>query len=414
MQRHGAKTVFFGRFIAILRFTAAWVAGLGRMPWWRFLFWNAAGGIVWATAVGLVAYYGGQAAAGCDPALRPLRGRRGRGARRRRRGRDPLRPAPARETALANTENPPGRNPQRTPPLEKRAASPRLAESPPACGTHFGHVGGHLPRARGARPDTGSRERGSRPSPSRSRDRLGWEEARIALLRFGALHHDIGKVAVRRDLLRKSGPLSLDELAEIRTHPSKGAELVRPLRAARQALPYVLFHHERWDGDGYPSRIRGRGDPARGPPARRRRRVRRDDLAAAVPPGAHARTRAARAVLVRRHAVRPRAHGALRRPVERAGRRRRVLNTRPDLELRLRPRDHLVDELARPEVAAEVGRAEACSDRFEARLRGSRGLRAARRRRRARAARRRRGSSPSGWRRSCPAATARCRARPRP
>jgi membrane protein DedA with SNARE-associated domain len=63
MQRHGAKTVFFGRFIAILRFTAAWVAGLGRMPWWRFLFWNAAGGIAWAVLVGLVAYYSGQAAA---------------------------------------------------------------------------------------------------------------------------------------------------------------------------------------------------------------------------------------------------------------------------------------------------------------------------------------------------------------
>jgi membrane protein DedA with SNARE-associated domain len=63
MERHGAKTVFFGRFIAILRFTAAWVAGLGKMHWWKFLFWNALGGIVWAAAVGLVAYYGGQAAA---------------------------------------------------------------------------------------------------------------------------------------------------------------------------------------------------------------------------------------------------------------------------------------------------------------------------------------------------------------
>jgi membrane protein DedA with SNARE-associated domain len=63
IERHGGKTVFFGRFVAILRFTAAWVAGLGRMPWWRFLFWNASGGIVWATAVGLVAYYGGKAAA---------------------------------------------------------------------------------------------------------------------------------------------------------------------------------------------------------------------------------------------------------------------------------------------------------------------------------------------------------------
>ena len=63
MRRHGGKTVFFGRFVAILRFTAAWVAGLGRMPWWKFLFWNAAGGIAWATAVGLVAYYSGKAAA---------------------------------------------------------------------------------------------------------------------------------------------------------------------------------------------------------------------------------------------------------------------------------------------------------------------------------------------------------------
>jgi membrane protein DedA with SNARE-associated domain len=63
MKRHGGKTVFFGRFIAILRFTAAWVAGLGRMHWWKFLLWNALGGIAWATLVGLVAYYGGKAAA---------------------------------------------------------------------------------------------------------------------------------------------------------------------------------------------------------------------------------------------------------------------------------------------------------------------------------------------------------------
>lgn len=63
MRRHGGKTVFFGRFVAVLRVTAAWVAGLGQMPWWRFLFWNAAGGVVWATTVGLVAYWGGKAAA---------------------------------------------------------------------------------------------------------------------------------------------------------------------------------------------------------------------------------------------------------------------------------------------------------------------------------------------------------------
>jgi membrane protein DedA with SNARE-associated domain len=61
--KHGDKTVFFGRFIAILRFTAAWLAGLSKMPWWKFLLWNAAGGICWATLVGLLAYYVGRAAA---------------------------------------------------------------------------------------------------------------------------------------------------------------------------------------------------------------------------------------------------------------------------------------------------------------------------------------------------------------
>jgi len=63
MRRHGGKTVFFGRFVTVLRYTAAWVAGLGRMPWWRFLLWNALGGAAWATLVGLLAYYAGQTAA---------------------------------------------------------------------------------------------------------------------------------------------------------------------------------------------------------------------------------------------------------------------------------------------------------------------------------------------------------------
>ncbi len=63
MQRHGGKAVFFGRFVTVLRYTAAWIAGMGRMGWGRFLFWNAAGGIIWATAVGLVAYFAGKRAA---------------------------------------------------------------------------------------------------------------------------------------------------------------------------------------------------------------------------------------------------------------------------------------------------------------------------------------------------------------
>jgi membrane protein DedA with SNARE-associated domain len=62
-RRHGAKTIFVARFFSVLRVTAAWLAGVGRMEWWRFLFWNAAGGICWATLVGLLSYYGGRALA---------------------------------------------------------------------------------------------------------------------------------------------------------------------------------------------------------------------------------------------------------------------------------------------------------------------------------------------------------------
>jgi len=62
-KRHGAKAVFLARFFGGLRVTGAWMAGITQMSWWRFLFWNAAGGIVWAFGVGLLAYYAGKAAA---------------------------------------------------------------------------------------------------------------------------------------------------------------------------------------------------------------------------------------------------------------------------------------------------------------------------------------------------------------
>jgi len=61
--RHGGKTIFIGRFVAVLRVTAAWIAGLSQMRWWTFLAWNAAGGIAWATLVGLISYFVGSAAA---------------------------------------------------------------------------------------------------------------------------------------------------------------------------------------------------------------------------------------------------------------------------------------------------------------------------------------------------------------
>jgi HD-GYP domain-containing protein (c-di-GMP phosphodiesterase class II) len=90
---------------------------------------------------------------------------------------------------------------------------------------------------------------------------LGWDRERIRSLRRAAPLHDVGKVKVRAPLLAKPGPLTLEELAEIRSHPTAGAQLVLPLRRFHEALPYVLFHHERWDGDGYPAGLSGRCIP---------------------------------------------------------------------------------------------------------------------------------------------------------
>ena len=62
-QKHGPKAVFLARWIALVRFAAAWLAGINRMPFKLFFLYNAAGGITWAITYGLVGYYGGHAAA---------------------------------------------------------------------------------------------------------------------------------------------------------------------------------------------------------------------------------------------------------------------------------------------------------------------------------------------------------------
>jgi membrane protein DedA with SNARE-associated domain len=62
--RHGPKAVFFGRFLLGLRVWASWLAGATHMRWRSFAFWNAAGGICWATAIGLLAYFVGHSASG--------------------------------------------------------------------------------------------------------------------------------------------------------------------------------------------------------------------------------------------------------------------------------------------------------------------------------------------------------------
>jgi membrane protein DedA with SNARE-associated domain len=62
-KRHGGKAVFLARWVALVRVAAAWLAGINKMPFKHFFFWNALGGITWGVTFGLVGYYGGKAAA---------------------------------------------------------------------------------------------------------------------------------------------------------------------------------------------------------------------------------------------------------------------------------------------------------------------------------------------------------------
>jgi putative nucleotidyltransferase with HDIG domain len=83
--------------------------------------------------------------------------------------------------------------------------------------------------------------------------RLGWDEERLELLQLGGPLHDVGKLGVSEEVLAKPGRLDEAELAQIREHPKLGARILLRVAALRGALPYVLYHHERWDGGGYPT-----------------------------------------------------------------------------------------------------------------------------------------------------------------
>lgn len=83
--------------------------------------------------------------------------------------------------------------------------------------------------------------------------RLGWNGRRSVAVAIGGALHDIGKSAVPLSILSKTGPLTESELWTIRRHPAAGARLVASIAALRFAIPSVLYHHERWDGGGYPT-----------------------------------------------------------------------------------------------------------------------------------------------------------------
>ena len=73
--------------------------------------------------------------------------------------------------------------------------------------------------------------------------------------------HDIGKIGIDENILRKRGPLTADEFSEIKKHPEIGAAIVQNVPFLEDAVPVILHHHEKYDGTGYPEGLKGEEIP---------------------------------------------------------------------------------------------------------------------------------------------------------
>jgi len=90
---------------------------------------------------------------------------------------------------------------------------------------------------------------------------LGMNENEIQGAKTAALLHDIGKLAVPEHILSKPGPLTPEEFQKIRAHPKVGADIISAVPFPYPVSPLILSHHERWDGKGYPSGLKGEEIP---------------------------------------------------------------------------------------------------------------------------------------------------------
>ncbi|HLB94958.1 MAG TPA: HD-GYP domain-containing protein, partial [Nitrospiria bacterium] len=92
-------------------------------------------------------------------------------------------------------------------------------------------------------------------------DRLGLSNEEKVWLRYAAALHDIGKIAVSEAILKKPGKLTPEEYEEMKTHPARGAEILREVKFLAPVVPIVYHHQEQFDGKGYPDGLRGEQIP---------------------------------------------------------------------------------------------------------------------------------------------------------
>lgn len=87
-------------------------------------------------------------------------------------------------------------------------------------------------------------------------EKLGLDEDSLTILRIGGIFHDIGKIGIPDSILKNRSKLSDEEYEQIKKHPIIGAHILSTSRLFDDILPIVKYHHEKFDGTGYPSRIK--------------------------------------------------------------------------------------------------------------------------------------------------------------
>lgn len=90
---------------------------------------------------------------------------------------------------------------------------------------------------------------------------LGWTQDQMPELWLGCVLHDIGKIAVPDTVLQKPGPLTADEFELMKEHTVRGVQMIEDIPNLQPAIPYILFHHENYDGTGYPHGLQGTDIP---------------------------------------------------------------------------------------------------------------------------------------------------------
>jgi HD-GYP domain-containing protein (c-di-GMP phosphodiesterase class II) len=88
-------------------------------------------------------------------------------------------------------------------------------------------------------------------------ERLQFSDADLAMLRLASTLHDVGKISVPDRILRKPGPLTIDEFEHVKGHPAAGAEIVAHIDGLSTVAEWIRHSHEHFDGSGYPSGLRG-------------------------------------------------------------------------------------------------------------------------------------------------------------